>query len=116
MTIHTEQNTVVFEETHTFVVKFAIDTILSPPYISDIWERPPAEGRSRLSPAHFLGSCAKGKNGDPRWGDGQGSCKLQGDWSKLRFEVTTRPLIGSLFSVRDFKQTISERGLLFLCF
>lgn len=76
MTIHTEQNNVVFEEKRTVVVKIAIDTILSPPYFTDIWERPPAEGRSTLSPAHFLGSCAKGKNGDPRWGDGQGSCKL----------------------------------------
>lgn len=43
MTIHTERDNVVFEETRTVVVKFAIDTILSPPYISDIWERPPAE-------------------------------------------------------------------------
>lgn len=34
----------------------------------------------------------------------------------MRFEVTTNPLIGSLASVRDFKQAISERGLLFLCF
>lgn len=79
MTIHTgKKSNVGFEETRTVVVKFAIDTILSPPppYIRDIWERPPAEGRSALSPAHFLGSCAKGKNGDPRWGDGQGSCKL----------------------------------------
>lgn len=74
------------------------------------------EGRSTISPAYLLGSCAKSKKSDRLWGDGRVSCKPYGDWPKLRFEVTTPSLIGSFASVRDFKQTISERGLLFLCF
>lgn len=32
-----------------------------PPHICHIWERPSVEGRSSVSPAYLLGSCAKGK-------------------------------------------------------
>lgn len=96
--------------------KNAFDTILSPPILVTFGNGRPRKDARLLVPPTFWARAQRVKNGDPRWGDGQGSCKLEADWSKLRFEVTTRPLIGSLFSVRDFKQTISERGLLFLCF